>query len=173
MCLKGLLTSRLFRNLSHNKLISFWRERYNTFCSETLALFISQMRYQLMRLRINQVNFYIIDSHKNQMKTDDMQENWKHTCILQYNLVINNLLPSIVWCHGWSVRTSGSLGSLKTPSFSKKPFLFFPVEDRSAQNEVVCYLKVSQHPMRNNKNETAQSEVLALFLEQWKLSKPQ
>lgn len=70
-----------------------------------------------MRLKINQVNFYIIDSYKNQMKTGKVQENRKHTCYLQYNPVINNLLPGIVWRHDWSVKASGLWGSSKTPSF--------------------------------------------------------
>lgn len=36
------------------------------------------MIYQLMGLKTNQVNFYITDSQKNQMKTDNMQEKQKH-----------------------------------------------------------------------------------------------
>lgn len=55
------------------------------------------MRYQLMRLKINQEIFYIIDTHKSQMKTDDVQENWKHTFCLQHSLVINSLLTGTVW----------------------------------------------------------------------------
>jgi len=51
------------------------RMMYSSFCGKALALFISQMRYELMRLKINQVNFCIIDSQKNQTKTDDVQEN--------------------------------------------------------------------------------------------------
>lgn len=74
MYLKGLLTLRLFRNLSQQMDIILERKIHSSFCSEALALFISQMRYQLIRLKINQVNFYIIDFHKNQMKTGDVQE---------------------------------------------------------------------------------------------------
>lgn len=73
MYLKGLLTLRLFRNLSQQTDIILKRKIYSSFCSEALALFISQMRYELIRLKMNQVNFYIIDSHKNQMKTGDVQ----------------------------------------------------------------------------------------------------
>lgn len=36
------------------------------------------MIYQLMELKTNQVNFYITDSQKNQMKTDNVQEKRKH-----------------------------------------------------------------------------------------------
>lgn len=56
-------------------MVSSHRERYIV---ATEAQFISQMIYQLMGLKTNQVNFYITDSQKNQMKTDNVQEKRKH-----------------------------------------------------------------------------------------------
>lgn len=115
------------------------RKIYSSFCSEASALFLSQMRYQLMRLKINQVNFYIIDSQRNQMKTDDMQENWKHMCCLQYNLWSLRACSQVSGGkenHGWSVSSS-----LNTSSFLKKPFHMLPCERQECTKKNSMSLK--------------------------------
>lgn len=144
------------------------RKIYSSLCSEAPALFISQVRYQLMRLKINQVNFYIIDSHRDQIKTDDMQENWKHTCCLQYNLRSLRACSQVSRGkenHGWSVSSS-----LNTPSFWKKPFHILPCGGQECTKKSSMLLKGKS---ASYGKQSAQSEDLALFLEQSKLYKPQ
>lgn len=104
-----------------------------------------------MRLKINQENFYIIDTHKSQMQTNDVQENRKHTFCSQYNLIINSLLTDTCGKenHGWSGSTRGSVSGLNVPTFWKNPFHILPCGGQEWMKKSSMLLKV-KHPVKNN-----------------------